>query len=104
MVHSFAGEAVLPEKQASALDCCNDAAAAKGSQPFKGVAQDGPSGLPFTQLLLCKLGANSTDQLPFGAVGYFSPDVEKCPPGWRVYDEAKGRTIVATTSDDGKER
>jgi hypothetical protein len=60
----------------------------------EGVAGATPSGLPFTQLPLCKLDADTTDPVAFGTIAYFDPALPGCPDGWTPVDEANGRVLV----------
>ena len=95
--HSFSGTFTLPSKHIAALSGGTDKVGAESGAafPFSGTTDGAESGLPFTQFFLCRLLADSDAlALPFGGVGYFSPDVPACPANSSTYTIAAGRAIV----------
>ena len=75
----FEASTTLPTKHVAAIDCCNDQAAGHGQYSGNGTSNGGTSGLPFTQLVLCRLDvANVSYTVPFGTVGFFDSSVEAC--------------------------
>lgn len=100
--HTFASTIDVPVKEVSAIDCCNHQAAKTASVPVSGSTHNGSSGYPFTQLLLCALETtNNTESLAFGAIGYFDPNVQKCPKDWVPMEEGNGRFLVPGYSRGG---
>lgn len=75
--HPFTGSATLPSKHVAAVGCCNDEAAGHGTyEATPGVSNGSTSGLPFTQMLLCRLDKPAPLTVPFGGVAYFDSTVE----------------------------
>jgi len=79
--HRFTASTTLPYKHVAAIDCCNDQAAGAGTYHGNGTSQTGTSGLPFTQVVFCRLDTPETFVVPFGTVGYFDSTIEKCVVG-----------------------
>ena len=78
-MHRVTATTTLGEKHVAAVGCCNDQAAAHGTYTGEGVSDTGASGLPFTQVVLCRLEATNTSYVvPFGTVGYFDSTVPRC--------------------------
>ena len=95
--HSFSGTFTLPSKHIAAPSGGDDKVGAESGAafPFSGTTAGAESGLPFVQFYLCRLLADSPDlALPFGGVGYFSPEVPACPANHSAYAAAAGRAIV----------
>lgn len=92
--HTFSTTAALPEKDVAAIGCCNNQGASHDEYPVSGVAAASASGLPFTQLPLCKLDADTPDPVAFGTIAFFDPALTACPDGWTPVDEANGRVLV----------
>lgn len=101
--HTYAGNLSLPSKNLAADPCCDEQGAAAGNDAYSGETADGTSGLPFTQLWFCVLGANDTSVLPYGGVGYFDPALAACPRAWTPYTAANGRFIVPGYIESGGE-
>ena len=95
--HNFSGTFTLPSKHLAAVEGGNDRVGAESGAkfPFGGVTNAAESGLPFVQFFLCRLLADSGALgLPFGGVGYYSPEVQACPANASAYAIAQGRALV----------
>jgi hypothetical protein len=93
--HPYSGNFTLPSKNIAALDCCDTDGANNGDFPFSGTTNAAASGLPFTQLWLCRVaGTNETSYAPYGAVGFYDPSVTACPEEWAPYVAGAGRALI----------
>jgi len=80
-LHTYNTTLTLNEKDIAADSCCNKAAACNGQIPIPGQTDNGTSGMPFTQLLLCQIMEETAEDVPIGTVAYFS-GVQQCPNNW----------------------
>ena len=95
--HSFSGTLTLPSKHIAAVSGGNDRVGAESNVafPFSGTTASAESGLPFIQFYLCRLLADSSAlALPFGGVGFYSPEVPACPANHSAYTIAAGRAVI----------
>eukprot|EP01094_Clydonella_sp_ATCC50884_P016831 TRINITY_DN2838_c0_g1_i2.p2 TRINITY_DN2838_c0_g1~~TRINITY_DN2838_c0_g1_i2.p2 ORF type:complete len:264 (-),score=63.52 TRINITY_DN2838_c0_g1_i2:748-1539(-) len=99
--HSYTAPLELPQKNIAADDCCNGQGACSGPYTLQNDTLPGTTGLPFVQLLLCTKNGSSSSSVPFGTIGYFSPEVSACPANWKPLAEANGRVIIPGYSATG---
>ena len=103
--HNWGTSVSIATKEIAAIASGDNAGAAKGSYPITATSQEGTSGYPFTQMLLCSYhSGNNTGDVAFGSVAYFNPDVSKCPTGWREAHDTAGRILIPGYEEGGAVR
>ena len=92
--HTYTTTLSLPVHDISAAGGGNSQGACNGNVQLTGTTSQEDSGVPFIQLILCRLNATDSGSVPFGTIAYFDPTVTACPSGWGNFAEADGRFLI----------
>ncbi len=99
--HSFTGNANVNATAVATTAGGNLAPAASGVVVASGASDFAVTGLPFKQLLACRLAQDlgDGDAFPVATVAHF--DTASCPVGWSLHSAASGRIVLPAPSNSG---
>jgi len=99
--HRYSTSINFPDNEIAAVDCCNDQGARAGNHPISSSFDNGTSGLPFVQMVLCTIDEANNGSVPFSTVAFFDVSVKECPANWMPFDGAEGRFLIAGFASQG---